>query len=68
MKLPKKPFLIVLVGDLNTKSSNCYKNDDSLSYQAQIQLLKEVSQTKFQGFPLQLSEYHDIPSLLFVLR
>ena len=29
---------------------------------------ESVSQTKFQSFPLHLSEYHDLPSLSFVLR
>ena len=33
-----------------------------------MQLSKVVSQTKFQTLPLQLSEYHDLPSLSFVLR
>ena len=37
-------------------------------YLARIQLLKEVSHTKFQTFPLQLSGYHDLPSLSFVLH
>ena len=36
--------------------------------QARIQFLKEVSQAKFQSFPLQLSKYHDLLSLTFVLR
>ena len=34
---------------------------------AQIQLLKEVSQTKFQSSPLELFEYHDLPPLSFIL-
>ena len=33
-----------------------------------MQLLNEVSYTKLQSLPLQLSECHDLPSLSFVLH
>ena len=36
--------------------------------QAWMQLLKEVSRTKLQSFPLHLSHCHDLPSLSFVLH
>ena len=36
--------------------------------QARMQLLNEVSYTKLQSLPLQLSECHDLPLLSFVLH
>ena len=50
------------------KSLHEIKMTEKRLKQARIQLLKEVSQAKFQSFPLQLSKYHDLLSLTFVLR
>ena len=73
---------LLMISGLSTYSDECsvqhipYLNRGNrwnasfipLHIQAWIQLLKEVSQTKFQSFPLQLSEYYDLHSLSSVLH